>query len=74
MDYKTNPAFLYYLKLALKFVKLGDLDMVTIVDKCRLCGSKKLALIFELKNQSLTGVFPETRETSVTAGNVGLVK
>ena len=48
--------------------------MVAIVDQCRLCGSKKMALIFELKNQSLTGVFPASRETSVTAGNVGLVK
>ncbi len=48
--------------------------MVTIVDQCRVCGSKNLALIFELKNQSLTGVFPASREAFVTAGNVGLVK
>jgi NDP-4-keto-2,6-dideoxyhexose 3-C-methyltransferase len=48
--------------------------MLTIVDQCRLCGSEKLALIFELKDQSLTGVFPETRKTFVTTGNVSLVK
>jgi NDP-4-keto-2,6-dideoxyhexose 3-C-methyltransferase len=48
--------------------------MVTVIDQCRLCGSEDLALIFELKNQSLTGVFPKTRETFVTAGSVGLVK
>jgi len=48
--------------------------MVAIIDQCRLCGSNKLALIFELKNQSLTGVFPSSRNEPVTAGNVGLVK
>lgn len=65
---------LYLLNLTLKFIKLGNIDMLTIADKCRLCGSEKLDSIFELKNQSLTGVFPQTRETFVTAGNVGLVK
>mgnify|MGYP001357837603 CR=1 FL=1 len=48
--------------------------MVDIIDRCRLCGSKKLALIFELKNQSLTGVFPSSCHETVTAGNLGLVK
>jgi len=48
--------------------------MVTIIDQFGLCGPEKLALIFELKNQSLTGVFLETHETFVTTGNVGLVK
>ncbi|NQV74478.1 MAG: methyltransferase, partial [Bacteroidetes bacterium] len=48
--------------------------MVKTITKCRLCGSQELATIFELKNQALTGVFPETRQTQITSGNVGLVK
>lgn len=45
-----------------------------VVEQCRLCGCKKLELIFELKNQTLTGVFPETKDSQITSGNVGLVK
>lgn len=48
--------------------------MVTVTDQCRICRAKELALIFELKNQSLTGVFPSTKKESVTAGSVSLVK
>jgi hypothetical protein len=48
--------------------------MVTVADQFGLCSLEKLALIFELKNQSLTGVFLETDGTFVTVGNVGLVK
>ena len=48
--------------------------MVKIIDKCRICGSKNLQTVFSLKNQSLTGVFPETETTKITSGDVTLVK
>jgi len=48
--------------------------VIKTIEKCRLCGSQELGVIFELKNQALTGVFPETCQTQITTGNVGLVK
>lgn len=44
------------------------------VDACRICASTDLAVVLDLGDQYLTGVFPKTIDTSITSGPVQLVK
>lgn len=44
------------------------------ISRCRICGSEKLAMVFDLGNQFLTGVFPKVATQDVTCGPVDLVK
>ena len=43
------------------------------IESCRLCGSGKLETILDLGMQSLTGIFPKTREEDVPAGPLQLL-
>ena len=43
------------------------------IESCRLCGSGKLETILDLGMQSLTGIFPKTRDEDVPAGPLRLV-
>lgn len=43
------------------------------ITKCRICGNEKLILVLDLGNQALTGVFPSSMETRITAGPLRLV-
>lgn len=47
---------------------------VRLVGACRICGNTELAPILHLGDQSLTGVFPRTREEPITRGPLELVK
>ena len=47
---------------------------VRLVEACRICGNTELTPILHLGEQSLTGVFPRTREQAVTRGPLELVK
>ncbi len=44
------------------------------VIKCRVCGNSELVPILNLGNQSLTGVFPRTKDLKITSGPLELVK
>lgn len=44
------------------------------VQRCRVCGSDQLTVLFELGNQSLTGIFPKSKTENVESGPVTLVK
>jgi len=44
------------------------------VDACRICGNRELVQVLDLGTQTLTGVFPRSREQVVTAGPLRLVK
>jgi hypothetical protein len=46
----------------------------TSVEKCRICGNADLAIVLDLGEQVLTGVFPASRDSSITSGPVQLVK
>lgn len=46
----------------------------TAISGCRICGSIELAPVLDLGEQMLTGVFPRTRDASVTVGPLRLVK
>src|SRR5436305_1993359 len=48
--------------------------MHTKVASCRICGNRQLQRVLDLGTQALTGVFPRTRDTQVTAGPLALVK
>ena len=43
------------------------------ISQCRSCKSKNIKKAFDLGLQSLTGVFPKTRETSISKGRLSLV-
>lgn len=43
------------------------------LDKCRVSGSRNLVQVLDLGEQALTGVFPRSREESVTSGPLRLV-
>ena len=45
-----------------------------IVSKCRICGSSDFETVMSLGNQSLTGVFPKSKDEKVTSGNVDLLR
>src|SRR5262249_40894971 len=44
------------------------------IDRCRICGNPNLLSLLHLGVQSLTGVFPKTRDAQLTAGPLELVK
>ncbi|UUZ71758.1 class I SAM-dependent methyltransferase [Polaromonas sp. P1(28)-8] len=44
------------------------------IEKCRICGSTHLALVLDLGDQMLTGVFPREKGAKVTTGPLHLVK
>lgn len=44
------------------------------ITRCRLCGSTTLDPILHLGSQSLTGVFPKSKDQPITAGPLELVK
>ncbi|RLA44701.1 MAG: methyltransferase [Gammaproteobacteria bacterium] len=44
------------------------------VDQCRVCGNRELVCVLDLGMQMLTGVFPKTRDESITTGPLRLVK
>lgn len=48
--------------------------MVKKIDACRICGGDQLTAVLDLGVQSLTGVFPKSKETPVTKGPLILVK
>ena len=48
--------------------------MAKKIEKCRICGNTVLECVLDLGSQTLTGVFPRTKDTKVTAGPLRLVK
>ena len=48
--------------------------MYTAITGCRICGDSKLASIFDLGTQALTGVFPRSEREAVGGGPLALVK
>ena len=44
------------------------------IDACRICGNRELLPILDLGQQSLTGVFPRSRDQRITRGPLELVK
>jgi hypothetical protein len=44
------------------------------VDACRICGNTNLATVVDLGDQYLTGVFPATRDQTLTRGPLELVR
>jgi hypothetical protein len=44
------------------------------IDKCRICGNTELRPVIDLGKQMLTGVFPASKDISVTSGPLVLVK
>jgi hypothetical protein len=44
------------------------------LERCRICGGTDLVVVLDLGEQFLTGVFPHSRDTSITAGPMQLVK
>ena len=48
--------------------------MRTRIRQCRICGNRNLVEVLDLGVQSLTGVFPKTRDQKVTCGPLRLLK
>jgi NDP-4-keto-2,6-dideoxyhexose 3-C-methyltransferase len=44
------------------------------IEKCRVCGNPQLVEVLDVGVQSLTGVFPKSRNEAITAGPLKLVK
>jgi NDP-4-keto-2,6-dideoxyhexose 3-C-methyltransferase len=44
------------------------------VTRCRICGNERLAVVLDLGEQYLTGVFPRTTDETITRGPLRLVK
>jgi NDP-4-keto-2,6-dideoxyhexose 3-C-methyltransferase len=44
------------------------------ISRCRICGNDRLDQVLDLGKQALTGVFPRSKDTSVTRGPLRLVK
>ena len=44
------------------------------VTRCRICGNETLAVVLDLGEQYLTGVFPRTTDEAITRGPLRLVK
>lgn len=44
------------------------------IEKCRICGNSNLVPVLSLGNQTLTGVFPRSRNEKITCGPLELVK
>ncbi len=51
-----------------------DLAMYSKIDRCRVCGNVHLQCVLDLGVQSLTGVFPKTKDAQLTRGPLRLVK
>src|SRR5579864_1422987 len=49
-------------------------SMYQKIESCRICGNRELVEVLDLGTQALTGVFPRTREQTVPAGPLRLVK
>ena len=54
----------------------GDTLVATYktISKCRICGGTELTPVLSLGAQTLTGVFPKSKETEITSGPVDLVR
>jgi NDP-4-keto-2,6-dideoxyhexose 3-C-methyltransferase len=50
------------------------LNKYSEIHACRICGKDDLVTVLDLGEQYLTGVFPKSRDTSITRGPVQLVK
>lgn len=48
--------------------------MYKTIEKCRICGNPNLAEVVNLGEMMLTGVFPRSKDKSVTSGPLSLVK
>lgn len=48
--------------------------MAEKIVKCRICGNTELIPVLSLGTQSLTGVFPKSRQERITAGPLELIK
>lgn len=48
--------------------------MYKIIDQCRICGNLHLVEVVNLGEMMLTGVFPKTKDKSITVGPMSLVK
>lgn len=48
--------------------------MAKPINHCRVCGNHNLVRVLDLGEQALTGVFPRTKEQSITQGPLQLVK
>jgi cyclopropane fatty-acyl-phospholipid synthase-like methyltransferase len=46
----------------------------TQIDRCRICGNRDLVSFLHLGEQTLTGVFPKSRDEKITKGPLELVK
>ena len=44
------------------------------IDACRICANTELTTLLELGDQYLTGIFPHSRDESLTSGPLTLVK
>src|SRR5687767_5153231 len=53
---------------------LGPMHNVIRIEKCRVCSNPLLTTIINMGDQYLTGVFPRTRDQSLTCGPLELVK
>jgi hypothetical protein len=50
------------------------MDSFRRIDACRICANTELTTLLELGNQYLTGVFPRSKDESLTRGPLTLVK
>ncbi len=48
--------------------------MTQRISRCRICGNTDLTLVVDLGVQALTGIFPRTLDTPITAGPLELVR
>lgn len=48
--------------------------MYTEINQCRVCGNKDLMLVLDLGYQSLTGIFPKSKDEEISRGPLQLVK
>lgn len=48
--------------------------MYSHIDKCRICGNSHLEEVLDLGEQTLTGVFPKSKDEPITRGPLRLVK
>lgn len=52
---------------------MRDLTRIRAIDRCRVSGSRHLVPVLDLGTQALTGVFPTSRDSEITAGPLELV-
>lgn len=48
--------------------------MYTKINQCRICGNQNLVLVLDLGEQTLTGIFPKSKDEKITSGPLRLVK